>query len=223
MAQPYFRYVPNFNYVSRLPGSTSISDYIQVKNLFKRAKIDPHVLNDLSFFTKYKIIGNERPDNIAFKVYGDQYLDWLVMIGNNMINPINEWPLSQESFQNYLMSKYGSETKLYEIHHHETIEIKNSLNQIIIKQGLEVPSDYQLTYYDYNLQSQKTITNATSAVTNYAYEEKIQNDRRNIYLIKPRYTALIINQLEKLMPYRKGSSQYFNRHVLLGDNIRLYQ
>ena len=223
MAQPYFRYLPNFNYVSRLPGSTSISDYIQVKNLFKRAKIDPNVLNDLSFFTKYKIIGDERPDNVAFKVYGDQYLDWLVMISNNIINLENEWPLSQESFQNYLINKYGSETKIYETHHYESIQIKNSLNKVVVKKGLEVPSDYTVTYYDYNTQSQKTISNACTAVTNYAYEEKIQNNRRNIFLIRPRYTGLIINQLEKMMPYRKGSTQYFSKEIVLGDNIRLYE
>ena len=145
------------------------------------------------------------------------------MISNNIINLENEWPLSQESFQNYLVNKYGSETKIYETHHYESIQIKNSLNKVVVKKGLEVPSDYTVTYYDYNTQSQKTISNACTAVTNYAYEEKIQNNRRNIFLIRPRYTGLIINQLEKMMPYRKGSTQYFSKEIVLGDNIRLYE
>jgi hypothetical protein len=36
MAKPYFRQVPNFDYVSRTAESKAISDYIPVKNLFKK-------------------------------------------------------------------------------------------------------------------------------------------------------------------------------------------
>ena len=64
MAKPYFSYIPNFEYVSRLTKSKNISDYIEVKNLFKRAKLRSDVLQDLTNFTKYKVVGEERPDNV---------------------------------------------------------------------------------------------------------------------------------------------------------------
>ena len=85
MATPFFQYIPDFEYVSRLPGA-SLGDYITVKNLFRRAKINPVIFNNLTNFTKYKIIGDERPDQVAYKIYGSQYYDWIVLLSNNIIN-----------------------------------------------------------------------------------------------------------------------------------------
>ena len=80
----YFSKVPNFEYVSRLPDA-NISDYIAVKNLFKRGKLREDIFQELAFFTKYQIEGDDRPDNVAFKVYGDSRLDWLVLVSNNIL------------------------------------------------------------------------------------------------------------------------------------------
>jgi hypothetical protein len=77
MTKPYFRQVPNFQYVDRSPGDQSISNYTEVKNLFKRAKLRDDIFSDLSFFTKYSILGDERPDNVAYKFYNDSTLDWI--------------------------------------------------------------------------------------------------------------------------------------------------
>ena len=66
----YFSKVPNLDYVSRLPDA-NISDYISVKNLFKKGKLREDIFQDLSVFTKWKIEGDDRPDNVAFKVYGE--------------------------------------------------------------------------------------------------------------------------------------------------------
>ena len=54
----YFRQVPNFDYVSRLPNA-NIGDYIPVKNIFKKGKLREDIFQDLAFFEKYKITGNE--------------------------------------------------------------------------------------------------------------------------------------------------------------------
>ena len=85
MAKPYFRYVPDFDYVSRLTDAKSISNYVRTKNLFKRAKLRPDIFENLNHFTKYKIIGDDRPDNVAYEVYGDQNLDWLIWTYQNYI------------------------------------------------------------------------------------------------------------------------------------------
>ena len=92
MATPYFRYIPNLEYVNRLRDNKTISAYIQTKNLFKRGVLREDIFTDLSYFTKYTIIGDERPDNVAFKSYGSQYYDWVVLLSNNIINFQDEWP-----------------------------------------------------------------------------------------------------------------------------------
>ena len=132
MTKPYFRQVPNFQYVDRSPGDQSISNYIEVKNLFKRAKLRDDIFSDLSFFTKYSILGDERPDNVAYKFYNDSTLDWIVLLSNNIINVQTEWPLTQQAFYNYLIDKYGSEEVLNQVHHYETIQVKTSDGATIV-------------------------------------------------------------------------------------------
>ena len=103
MPKSYFQQVPNFEYVNRTQGNNNISNYINVKNLFKRGKIRPDIFANLNFFTKYKIIGDERPDNVAFKEYGDSNLDWVVLLSNNILNIQDEWPLPQTSLDEVLL------------------------------------------------------------------------------------------------------------------------
>lgn len=220
MAKTYFRNVPDFNYVSRLEEQKNISDYTRVKNLFKRVKISEDLFNELSYFTKYKIIGDERPDQVAYKIYGTQEYDWIVLLSNNILNVQSEWPLSNESFEKYMLEKYGSEDKFYMVHHYETKEITDSIGRIIVRDGLEVPSDYSISYYDSG--QQVTRTDTTVSVTNYEYENNIQDDLRSIYLIKPEYLNLVIQDIDTLMPVKPGSSQYVNDSLVQGDNIRLY-
>ena len=224
MAKKYFRYIPDFDYVSRLSKAQNISDYIRVKNLFKRTKISEQIFSDLTFFTKYQIVTDERPDNVAFKVYGDSNLDWMVLLSNNIVNVQQEWPLEHTSYYNYLIGKYGSDAALQNVHHYETREIKNSVGKVIVPKGLEVPSTFTITFFDVGLGVQQTIsTEIVTEITNQVYEDKLNDGKRNINLIKPKFIGLIIEEMEKAMKYPKGSTQYVSKNVVRGENIRIYE
>jgi len=224
MAKKYFRYIPDFDYVSRLSKAQNISDYIRVKNLFKRTRISEQVFNDLTYFTKYQVISDERPDNVAFKIYGDSNLDWLILLANNIINLQQEWPLEHKSYYEFLISKYGSDAGIQGIHHYETQEIKNSIGKVIIPKGLEVPSDFSVTFFDTGISQEVTVsTNIVTEITNQVYEDKINDEKRNISIIKPRFVGLIIEEIERLMKYQKGSTQYVSKDVVRGENIRIYE
>ena len=215
----YFNKVPNLDYVSRLPDA-NISDYIAVKNLFKKTKIREDLFQDLAAFTKWKIEGDDRPDNVAFKVYGDSTLDWLVLSSNNILNIQTEWPLTQFNFDQFLLDKYGTYDKINDTHHHETTEIKDSAGVVLLKAGLRVPSNFSFIYSDNNT---TFTTNPVKEVTNLQYEDDIQDQRRNIWILKARYLNVALDDLEKLMTYKKGSSQYVTESLKRGDNIRLFQ
>ena len=218
----YFDKLPDFEYVSRLPDA-NISDYIPVKNLFKRITLRQDIYQDLSFFTKYEIIGNDRPDNVALKVYGRSDLDWVVLTSNNIINVQDEWPMPQLEFDAYLLNKYGTYDNLNSSHHYETTELKNSDDVIIVQKGLQVPSTYSITYYfDSGIDSGMVTSYPVVEITNYQYEEKLNNDKRSIFLLKPRYLNVIIDDFEELMTYKKGSSQYKTETLKTADNIRLF-
>ena len=224
MAKKYFRYIPDFDYVSRLSKAQNISDYIRVKNLFKRTKISEQIFSDLTFFTNYQVIADERPDNVAFKVYGDSNLDWMILLANNIINVQQEWPLEHQSYYNYLIGKYGSDAALQNIHHYETREIKNSVGKVIVPKGLEVPSTFNITYFDTGLGVQQTVTTEiVTEITNQVYEDGLNDAKRNIDIIKPRFVGLIIEEIEKAMKYPKGSTQYVSKKVVKGENIRIYE
>jgi len=217
----YFRQVPNFDYVSRLPNA-NIGDYIPVKNIFKKGKLREDIFQNLAFFEKYKIQGNDRPDNVAFEVYGDSTLDWLVLLCNNVVNIQTEWPLTQDAFDRYVLNKYGDYETLYSgIHHYETSEVTNSQGVVMVPSGLEVPDGYSINYYDYFIDSQIDTGNIAVEVTNYEYEDKLENDKRNIYILKSRYLNVVLDDMGDIMPYKKGSSQYVSETLKRGDNIRL--
>lgn len=218
----YFRQVPDFQYVNRTPEAQGISDYQTVKNLFKRGKLREDIFGNLSFFTKYQIIGDERPDNVAYKFYDDETLDWVVLLANNILNVQTEWPLSQSSFDNHLLEKYGTYDNINSVHHYETVEIRNSSGLLIVPAGIRVPSNFFTTFYDTRLGRQVTRRNITTAVTNLDYEQKIQDDKRNIFVLKARYLNVILNDMEELMTYKKGGDQYVNPTLKKGDDIRLY-
>ena len=217
----YFNKVPNFEYVSRLPDA-NISDYIPVKNLFKKGALREDIFQDLAVFTKYKIINADRPDNVAFDFYGDSSLDWLVLACNNIVNIKTEWPMQQLEYDKYLLDKYGSYEKINEVHHYETVEQRNGRNVIVVPKGLRVASNYSITYFD-NYDGGMVTKYPVKTVTNYDYEESLQDKRRNIFLLKPRYLNIVLDDLELLMTYKKGSSQYETESMKTADNIRLFE
>ena len=218
----YFQRVPDFNYVSRLPDS-KIGDYVRVKNLFKKGKLREDIFQNVAFFEKYKIVGDDRPDNVAFEVYDDSSLDWLVLLSNNILNIQSEWPLPQTDFDRFVLDKYGDYDTLYNgIHHYETTEVKNTQGVTIIPAGLQVDSSYSVSYYDFFTDLQVTTGNLATPITNYEYEEKVDNDKRNIFILKSRYLNIVFDDMEEIMQYKKGSTQYVSESLKTGDNIKLY-
>ena len=217
----YFKKVPNFEYVSRLPDA-NISDYIPVKNLFKKGALREDIFQDLAFFTKYQVQGDDRPDNVAFKVYDDSSLDWLVLAANNVVNVKTEWPMTQLEYDQYLLDKYGSYEKVNEVHHYETTEQRNGRNVIVVPKGLRVASNYSITYYDSSDGGMVT-KYPVKTVTNYDYEESLQENRRNIFILKAIYLPIVLDDLEDIMTYKKGSSQYKTESMKTADNIRLFE
>jgi len=220
----YFNQIPDFEYVSRLPDA-KISDYITVKNLFKRAFLREDIYQNLTFFTKYSIKGNDRPDNVAAEIYQDSSLDWLVLLTNNIINIPNEWPLSQNDFNRYLLDKYDNDyNTIYNgIHHYETIEVEDSNETIIIPAGLEVSQDFTTTYYDYFIGGLTNANNITRPITNYEYEENLENKKREIYILKIEYLSVVLDDIDDLMRYKKGSTEYVDETLKRAENIRLFQ
>lgn len=210
----YFQYLPKLRYPS-LSQKGDDYEYTTVTNLFRRGKIRDDILNTAVLFNKYTIEGDDRPDNVADKVYGDSDLDWIVLLSNNIINIRDEWPMNNKSFENYMKEKYPTNAERYAIKHYVTTEIKDSKGKLIRPEGIIVSLD---SYQDYTFEyfsngSIQTVTETSLiSVTIDAYEFELNENKRNIYLIKPKFITTVINDIEKIMKYNE-SSQYISKDI----------
>lgn len=155
----YFREFPDLQYVNRFPDAKSNDEITVAKNIFKRPKIREDLASVFSVFEYYTIGDEERPDIIAEKIYGNPEYDWIILMANNILDPYEQWPLSQAQLNEYLFNKYGSESVLQEIHHYETLELKDSYGRVVLPAGLIVDSDF------YNAPKYQTITETPPGIT----------------------------------------------------------
>ena len=223
MPNPYFSNLTDFLYVNRTVDGRSEGDYSVVKNFFKRAKLRDDIFQDLAFFTKYTVIGDDRPDTVATKVYDDPTLDWVVLLSNNIVSIQSEWPLGQAAFNTYVTEKYGDETTLYSgIHHYESREVKANDGTIIIPSGARVSVGQSVSFFDEDSSQQIIRTDVAMPVTNYMFEEKLNDEKRNIFILKPIYLNILFDDIDQIMRNKKGSTQFISETLVRGDDIRLY-
>lgn len=220
MPKTYFRQLPDLDYINRDGDDKSISDFIKVKNLFKRGRLREDIFQDTTFFEKYQIEGDDRPDNVSNKFYGSENLDWVVLLSNNILNIQSEWPMTQQSFDEYLLDKYGSIEKINEVHHYESVEVKNSEGVVMFPAGKRIDEDQSINFYDG--QTLTTVSNISKEITNLVHETKLNEDKRNIFLLKGIYLGIVLDDMEEMMQYKKGSTQFVNGSLKRVDNIRLF-
>ena len=212
----YFRQLPNLDYPSLANDRTSAYDYNQVKNIFKRAVLREDVINSYFQFNQYLIEGDDRPDNVASKVYGDANLDWVVLTTNNVINVRDEWPMSQNDLQNYLTNKYTTAELSY-VHHYETLKIVDSSQRLIQPKGITVEEGHSITFVDRGVSRTES---KIEAITYLQHEINLNDKKREINVLQPRYVELYLRDMADIMSY-KPSKQFISKKLKKTENPRL--
>ena len=209
----YFRELPNLNYQSTALDRSSSEDYVQVKNIFRRAKLRDDLKYVFTSLVDYYIGDGIRPDQVADNIYGDPELDWVVLTSANIINVRDEWPLDSGEMYNYALNKYGND--LNQIRHYETTEVKDSSGRLILPKGKVVDSGFTIP----DPSSSTATLNPVGGVTNYEYESKLNDEKRSIYIISPNYLQVFLNDMKDIMRY-KDSSQFVNINLIQTENTR---
>ena len=214
----YFRELPNIEYISLLKNRNRNDETLTVKNIFKRAKLRTDIDQAITAFDYYQITDNMRPDTVAQEIYDNAELDWIILMTNNITNVRDQWPLSHYDLNNYMLEKYGSHAALSNVHHYETTEIKDEFNRIILKKGLIVDQTFQFTYS----QSDNSIVtvNPTGPVSNHDYEVRVNEDKRQIKILKPAYVSAFIVDFKNAMKSSR-STQFVTRELKFGYNPRI--
>ena len=102
-------------YQSPLSHKNSSSDYIVIKNIFRRTKLADYIGSASAAFDKFVIGDGDRPDTVAESLYGDSRLDYVVILVAGIVNINHQWPLQDYQVYDYALDKYGSETEMNKI------------------------------------------------------------------------------------------------------------
>ena len=213
----FFRELPNIEYLSVLSDRDSSLDYIKVKNLFRRVKVRDDLKKYFTVFDRVTIKDGARPDQVADTIYGNAELDWVVLLTAGIINVNNEWPLNSYELYNYSLEKYGA--LLNATKHFETIEIRDQKNRLILPKGKIVDSDFSIPNPS-NPLTDLTGNAIRIGISYYEYETRLNEEKRQIDLLKPRYLDRFLKDMRKIMKYSR-SSQYVSTRLIKTSNTRI--
>ena len=153
------------------------------KNLWRRNDIRDDYLSSVVLFDTIFIKAGDTPESISFNYYERVDYGWTIMIANDITNYHEQWPRTSSSLREYVYDKYDNPDAVMM---YETTEVVDALQRKIVEAGKRVPSNFQITYYDGTASAGVTV-NPVSAVTYYQYEERLNNEKEKIQLIKPTY------------------------------------
>ena len=235
----YFKELPNILYQSPLLHKNSSTDYISIKNLFRRAKLYDYLGNNVSIFNKFVIGDGDRPDTIAESLYNDSSLDYVVVLVAGITNINHEWPLQDFQVYDYALQKYGTESKMFEDHHYETFEIKDDKGRQILPPDLIVDKDFKIdgsalrfnstytliseagnTQLDDKNEYTVSTDNIARAVSNFEYEISENEKKREINVLRSGYLSIFINDLRDVVKYDR-SSGYITNNLAKTENTNI--
>jgi len=206
MTKPtYFSNFPNLEYAVSVNKAGHTTD-ISIKDYFRLLLPRDDIYKEDTLYTTYYVMDGERPDQISYKEYGDEQFYWVILQINGIIDYNNEWPLSSVELEKYILSKYVSWPRAKEVHHWETVETKNSDGVVVLPKEMYVDEDFIYYYAD----SDGTILSSLpSAVTNYEYEERVNERKSHIQILNARYIDDYMRDIRNYAKSRLPSARSF--------------
>ena len=238
----YLRELPNVRYQSPLPHKNSSTDFIIVKNLFRKNKLLDWLSKETTIFNKFIIAEGARPDTVAEDLYGDPQLDYIVIISCGITNIRNEWPLSSKELYEFVEDKYGS--NMNDIHHYETLEVRDGEDRLILPPGQIVEHDvtggrpFQIDgpaagfggsankWYTKTSGMVQALTgekiSPVVGISNFDHETRLNEDKRLIRPLKREFVQMFINDFRRIMKYDRNT-QYLSEILISTENNNLVQ
>ena len=167
----YFEKFPKIYYDANADGR-----YKVMTDIISRVKLVDSVKQNILNFDYYNVKDGETPEMIAHKYYDDPELHWTILVVNDVIDYYTQWPMSVQKFEEFMKDKY---TNPQGIHHYEISQTSGN-TELVIDVGMNT-TDYP----------------SATAISNYTYEDRLQEQRRQIRLIQPQYMGGFVKEFEK--------------------------
>ncbi|MAT39603.1 MAG: base plate wedge protein [Ectothiorhodospiraceae bacterium] len=221
----YFSLIPDIEYDNKpINYPFSEAEYTTAKNFFRRYTVSEDAFGYATFYNKYSVQDGINLETIANLYYGSPFYDWVIILTNNLINPLYSFPLDTYTLDKYIEDLYGVDDQgvniaYSKIHHYETIETKSGrvvdgIDVLALKGGLKVDKNFYDSPFTYSDGSQSiTIPGNTVSrpVTAYEHETAENEKKREIYILKREYFNVFVSEFKKGMQYSKSSKYISNR------------
>ena len=169
----YFANFPLIPYDSVGDGNFKV-----VTNLLKRVAVRAKVRTNTALYDTYDVKDGETPEILADKLYKDAELHWVILLVNDITDRYHQWPQNTNQFLAYINDKYSN---VDATHHYEISQVSGD------------------TTIKIDIGTDNTGHSGASVVTNYEYEEDLQNKKRKIRLLDPSYLGAFVSEYEKLI------------------------
>ena len=160
-------------------------NYKLLPDILRRVKLRAGIRSGTFLFDNYDVKDGEKPEDVAFKWFGDAEYHWVILMTNNITDRYYQWPLTQPQFQEHLEDKYGAGNE-DSVHHYEKTQDSG-------KTSSSGPNDF----------SYKVECNSDDGdpdiITNRQYEQRLQDKYRAIRLLDPRYLNTFVEEFENLI------------------------
>tara|TARA_Y100000592_G_scaffold57398_1_gene89859 strand:- start:147 stop:674 length:528 start_codon:yes stop_codon:yes gene_type:complete len=158
--------------------STGTGNLKAVTNLLRRVALRNKARTDRLLFDTYDVKNGETPESIAFKLYGDSELHWVIMLINDITDRYHDWPMGENQFNEFLNDKYDD---VNAVHHYEITQSSGDT-----KLKINIGTDNR----DYS---------TAAAITNFDFEVREQDKKRQIRLLDPAFIQDFIEEFKTLM------------------------
>ena len=158
-------------------------NYKLLPDILRRVKQKNAIKSGQFVFDNYDVRDGEKPEDIAYKWFGDAELHWVILMTNNVKNRYYDWPMNSVQFQAFLEDKYDNPDG---IHHYE-------LTQDSGRTSGQGPNDYS-----YKVEVNSDTTNASS-ISNREYEEREQDKKRSIRLLNQKFLPAFLEEFDNLI------------------------
>ena len=157
-------------------------NYKLLPDILRRVKLRTGIRSGTFLFDNYDVKDGERPEDVAFKLYGDAEYHWIVLMTNNITDRYYQWPLSQPQFQEYITDKYGAGSE-DAVHHYEKTQDSGPTSSRDNSHLVECNSD----------------DGDPAIISNRQYEQRKQDEYRQIRLLDTRYLNTFVEEFENLI------------------------